>query len=262
MASSVNECSKCLKPIVGNDGFELQSTHELFHSSCYTCDDCGKSAVGKGVSLLENARTGKMDRICNDCLLKRPEFVNANSSKTAPPVIPANNMKCSVCGKNIIGKVKSSSSTGEYFHENCYYKCDKCSKSLANLKYGMVGTARWCQSCISEREREVGDYTTKEKAKGTSQGKIRIDNEQQLADARAKLGKPGTKHQVEYNITKTCSECHKVVYGTPFTIGDDRSRVYHRDCLKCDECKNTVEPLKIKMLGAKKLCQSCAGKYS
>ncbi|ETO09668.1 hypothetical protein RFI_27709, partial [Reticulomyxa filosa] len=77
---------------------------------------------------------------------------------------------------------------------------------------------------------------------------------------KKKKKKKKSEREVEYNIPKMCGECKKIIYGMPFTIGDNKTHVYHKECLKCDDCKNTVEPLKMKMLGNKKLCQGCAGK--
>lgn len=160
-------CTKCEKPIAKSQKGFKNTSGEMFHGTCYNCDQCGNNLIGKKVGSVPDENGNAFMRVCWDCMMKHPHYAMlyaGQSGDCEPTVIETGTqMTCNSCQTKIRGKGITTKDGGHY-HENCW-KCEKCMQSLAGKSYGMFQNQRWCELCINLRSQNKGDITTKAQPK-------------------------------------------------------------------------------------------------
>jgi len=269
-------CVKCNKQVLKN-GFKT-ADGDIVHGECYNCDQCGQNLVGKQVGRVPDDNGKTMLRVCYDCKMKHPYysmgFTDAdetdNQSTKPPPVLSLSNVKCAKCDKLIVGKSIKTKNDGEY-HVECLV-CDNCGTSLHGINYAPFKGGKWCEKCVAQRSKSVGDIAiaskNNKKALETNNSKIYNDELKKLAQNNQNVqqqllskGGSGQSSQPKYvGKDRICAECQKAILG-PHGV-EINNKIFHKTCLKCDDCNKEIEPKTTKILLDKKLCLVCSAKYT
>lgn len=218
----INEkCAKCNQIMYG-DGVKAPSG-SIYHDDCFCCHGCGK-----------NFPDGRF-------VEKNGHVYHGDCSKKV------GGASCSICHQSISGTFLEYK--GGKIHSACF-KCNGCSKPLANQPFGEQNDKPHCSTCLTK-------YTKIETGK---QGGFTVNQVSGQKEQREYGGmRLGGTVTVDPGLGPACGRCKKPVYVAERVLGPSGTH-WHKACLSCIDCKAALTQASLSEHQNEAYCQPCANK--